>query len=74
VVALRERYARLTPRERDVMVQVLSGLLNKQIAAALGTSEQTVKVHRYHVMHKMQARSLADLIRIAEKLNLPAAM
>ena len=74
VVALRERYARLTPRERAVLAQVVAGLLNKQIAAALGTSEQTVKVHRYHAMHKMQATSLADLIRMAEKLNLPAAM
>jgi FixJ family two-component response regulator len=74
VVALRERYARLTPRELDVMAQVVAGLLNKQIAATLGTSEQTVKVHRYHAMHKMQAKSLADLIKMAETLNLPAAM
>ena len=74
MVALRERYARLTPRERDVMTQVVAGLLNTQIAAALGTSEQTVKVHRYHVMHRMQAKSLAELIRMAEKLNPAAAM
>jgi len=65
---LHERYAQLTPREREVMGLVVSGLLNKQIAAELGISEITTKVHRGQVMHKMGAESVADLVRMADKL------
>jgi FixJ family two-component response regulator len=68
--ALRERYDRLTPREREVLPLVVAGLLNKQIAGEVAASERTVKFHRAHIMKKMQADSLADLVRIAERLGL----
>jgi FixJ family two-component response regulator len=63
--AVRARLRSLTPREREVMEHIVNGLLNKQIAAALGTVEQTVKVHRARVMKKMAARSVAELVRLA---------
>jgi FixJ family two-component response regulator len=66
---LQGRYALLTPREREVFPRVTSGLLNKQIAAQLGTSEKTIKVHRGQVMQKMKAESLAHLIQMAKKLG-----
>ena len=68
---LRTRYMSLTPREQEVMQWVVSGLLNKQIAGELGISEETVKVHRGQVMRKMAADSLADLVRMSERLGLP---
>jgi two-component system, LuxR family, response regulator FixJ len=66
---IRQRLERLTPRERQVMVQVIRGRLNKQIAAELGTGEKTVKVHRARVMSKMAARSVAELVQLAARVG-----
>jgi len=66
---LQERYRALTAREREVMAFVVSGMLNKQIAFEIGASEATVKIHRGHVMQKMQAGSVADLVRMADKIK-----
>ncbi len=71
MTALLERYSALTPRERDVLPLVVSGLLNKQAAAELGISEVTLQIHRRNVLQKMGAASLADLVRMAEKLQIP---
>jgi FixJ family two-component response regulator len=71
VAMLRERFESLTSREREVLPLVVSGLLNKQIAAEIGTSETTVKVHRGQLIRKMGADSLADLVRMAEKMGIP---
>ena len=68
--ALRERYERLTPREREVMAFVVAGLLNKQIAGELATSERTIKFHRAHSMEKMHADSVAELVRMAGQLGI----
>ncbi len=68
--ALRQSFESLTARERELMALIATGRRNKQIAADLGVSEVTVKAHRTHVMQKMQARSLADLVRMANKLGL----
>jgi FixJ family two-component response regulator len=68
---LRSRFDSLTPREREVMGLVASGQINKQIAADLGISEITIKLHRAQAMQKMRAESLADLVRMAEKLGIP---
>jgi FixJ family two-component response regulator len=71
VAELRTRYATLSSREREVMALVVRGLLNKQIAAALGTSEITVKIQRGQAMQKMQVESVPELVRVSEKLGLP---
>src|SRR5260370_14978498 len=67
---LQERYRALTAREQEVMTLVVSGMLNKQIASEIGASEATVKIHRGNVMHKMQAASVVDLVRMSDKLKL----
>ena len=69
VAEVRRRYESLTPREREVMVRVVAGRLNKQIASELGTAEITVKLHRAQVMQKMQVESLAALVQLAERLR-----
>jgi FixJ family two-component response regulator len=71
--ALQERYETLSLREREVFAQVVTGKLNKQIAGDIGAAERTVKAHRARVMEKMQAGSVADLVRMAERLGVPAA-
>jgi FixJ family two-component response regulator len=69
---LRERFESLTPREREVVPLIVSGLLNKQVAAEIGTTEATVKVHRSQLMKKMGADSLPELVRMAEKIGIPS--
>ena len=71
IAVLRERFESLTPREREVLPWVVSGLLSKQIADAIGRSEASVKVHRSQLMRKMAADSVADLVRMAEKMEIP---
>src|SRR3984885_4930310 len=72
MATLRQRWESLTPREREVLPLVVSGLLNKQIAWEIGTSETTVKVHRSQLMRKMGADSLAELVRLAERIGIPS--
>jgi FixJ family two-component response regulator len=73
VDVLQQRFSSLTPREREVLPLVVSGLLNKQAAAELGISEVTLQIHRGKIMHKMQAQSLAELVRMAGTLSIPLA-
>lgn len=73
VKSIERRLARLTPREREVLAHLLSGKLNKQIAAEFGTTEHTIKIHRSRVMQKMQARTVAELVRLAEHAGVQAA-
>src|SRR5438132_9769520 len=72
IADVRARFSALTPREREIMALVASGLLSKQIAAQIGVTEITVKVHRSHLMKKMGARSVADLVRMAQALGITA--
>jgi RNA polymerase sigma factor (sigma-70 family) len=71
IATLRERFESLSAREREVIAMVVSGMLNKQIAAQIGTTENTVKVHRSRDMEKMQAKSLAGLVKMVERLDIP---
>ena len=71
IADIRRRSVTLTPREREVMELVVTGMINKQIAYELGTVEKTIKIHRARVMEKMKAGSLADLVRIAERIGIP---
>ena len=71
IAILRERFESLSAREREVIAMVVSGMLNKQIAAEIGTTENTVKVHRSRAREKMQAKSLADLVKMVERLKIP---
>jgi FixJ family two-component response regulator len=68
--SIQAKFDNLTPREREVLVHVVAGRLNKQIASELGTVEKTIKVHRGRMMEKLGVRTVADLVRMAEKLNL----
>jgi FixJ family two-component response regulator len=72
IAQLSEKFASLTPREKEVLPLAVSGLLNKQIASTLGTTEGTVKVHRSQILRKMGASSFAELVRMAEKLGIPS--
>ena len=73
LAVLRERFESLSPREREVVAMVVSGMLNKQIAAQIGTAENTVKVHRSRAMEKMQANSLADLVKMIQRLQVSSS-
>jgi FixJ family two-component response regulator len=74
LAVINDRLFRLTPREREVLTHVIAGRLNKQIAGDLGTSEKTIKLHRGRMMHKLGMRSVADLVRVAERAGIqPAA-
>ena len=73
IESIQQRLATLTPREREVLELVVTGMLNKQVAADLGTVEKTIKVHRARVLQKMQVQSLAELVRLAERVGLSAA-
>ena len=71
---MRARLATLTPREREVLEHVVTGKLNRQIAADLGTAEQTIKVHRAHVMQKIRVRSVAELVRLTERCGISGSV